>query len=97
MWEAIAEESGIDWSTAPKGETGRVSAAAGQLRKIGATPEQVVDRADAWRRKYPTIAVTPQVLSNHWTELAVAPAPAAFDAGRRIDNLDRSLMEGFPE
>lgn len=71
LWEAMLTACGID----PKGkhndmERGPWNKAVKNLRQAGATPEQVPERAAAYRRKFPSATLTPTALARHWSEVA---------------------------
>lgn len=73
LFEVLAEVCGIaDWSSLTRDERGRLNAATVQLREVCATDQQVRERAAEWRQRYPGIAVTPQVLTRHWSSLSRA-------------------------
>ena len=68
LFEEMCQGLGIDWETAPKGETGRVNAACGELRKINATPEEVAAAIKHYKKNW-KVAISAQAITNNWTKL----------------------------
>lgn len=56
---------------------GRVGKAAAMIRKAGGTAEEVIRRADVYRRRWPTVTLTPTGLANNWPVLRPNPVPTA--------------------
>lgn len=52
-----------------------IGAVAKQLVAVGATPEEIESRAEAYRRTFPGAALTPTALAKWWPALAGGPAP----------------------
>lgn len=82
LFEAVAEECGIDWRHLTRSARGALSKAVADLRSAGATPEEVPDRADAYRRLYERAVLTPPALAKHWPALSRAPRPSERSTGR---------------
>lgn len=88
IFETLCRVSGIDW-TAPmtKTERGRINRAAKELREIGATPDEILRVAAAYRLRWPSIDLTPQAVVGNWN-LVRAPLPSD-EASARVR---RSMM-----
>jgi DNA-binding transcriptional ArsR family regulator len=69
LYEAWTGNPWTDGVQLTKPERAKINAAARELAKVGATPEQVRERAATYRRKWDTIDLTPQGLVNNWTTL----------------------------
>ena len=69
LFEEMCKGLGIDWETAPKGETGRVNAACGELRKINATPEEVAAAIKHYKQNWKGAKISAQAITNNWTKL----------------------------
>jgi hypothetical protein len=54
-------------------ERGRINAAVKQLRAVGATPEDVRERAARYRARWPGVDLTPTALAANWQVLANGP------------------------
>lgn len=60
-------------STITSTERGRINRAAQELRKIGATADDIRVRWEAMRAKWPNLSLTPQALTGNWSTIVVAP------------------------
>ena len=70
LFESICSVCGIaPGAKIPAGERGKINAATKQLREIGAKPEDVLARAEAYRREWPKVSLTPTALAAHWSYL----------------------------
>lgn len=72
LFEALVEETGLRLDSLTKSERGRVNKAAKELREVGATPDDVRDRAKLYKLKYPNVAITATALAGNWGQLASA-------------------------
>ncbi len=87
IWDALVAtmgahtiEDGIGAKAAPKGrsERGKWNAAAKELREMGVTADEILERAVAYRIKWPEIDLNPRALVNNWNAVAVVlPGPRA--------------------
>lgn len=74
LFDALAHEWGCKtdgdqkWILT-KAEGQKIRAAASQLSEIGAEPDEVPRKADAYRRKHPSWEFTPNALVSHWSAL----------------------------
>lgn len=64
-----------------RSERGRVNAAVKELRAVGATADEVRKRAEAYRRRWPGVDLTPTALAANWTKLDVLPEARASPNG----------------
>ncbi|MGH9089994.1 MAG: helix-turn-helix domain-containing protein [Acidimicrobiales bacterium] len=69
LFDAVAEVCGIDPSELTSSARGATNRALADLRSVGATPEDVRDRAATYRRTYPRTTLTPSALAKHWPAL----------------------------
>ena len=77
IFEAIATACGIDWKALTKNERGALNNAAGQLKAINATPDDIRVRAATYRQKWPTVTLTPMALVNNWNTVIATPEQAS--------------------
>jgi hypothetical protein len=66
VFDAVAEVCHIDVAKLTTTARGPLNRAVADLKKVGATPEEVVLRARTYRRLYSHAALTPMALSKHW-------------------------------
>ena len=71
LFEAIARACTIDITQLTGTSRGQLNKATKELRDIGATPEQVADKARAYRHQYEHATLTPVALVKHWPSLTV--------------------------
>ena len=71
LFEAVAEVwiGGYDIDTITRSERGRINTALTELRRIGATPEEVISRGRVWVKKWPDTPASPQALVRNWNAL----------------------------
>lgn len=73
LWEAMLGACGIPLTAAiPKSARGAYNKALADLRAIGATPESIRAHAQAFRRKWQRVSLTPTALVRRWNECVVA-------------------------
>lgn len=77
LFEVIAQACRWPLDQLTKSSRGRINRAAKELREIGATPDQVRDRAERYRKRFPDCAITPQALTGNWGLLADLGRPPA--------------------
>jgi hypothetical protein len=85
LFETVAEVSGIDWRGLTKSARGSLNAAVKQIREAGATPKDVLIRAENWPYDVP---ITPPGLAKHWPALGAARSNGRRDPG--ADTLARA-------
>ena len=71
LFEAIARACTIDITQLTGSSRGQLNKATKELRDIGATSEQVGDKARAYRHQYEHATLTPLALVKHWPSLTV--------------------------
>ena len=69
LFEAVASACGIDIKQLTGTSRGQLNKATKELRDIGATPDQVGDKARAYRTQYENATLTPVALVKHWPSL----------------------------
>ncbi len=77
-----------DSSKLTKSERGRINQAITELDRIGATPEQIIERAEAYRVRMPDATISPQAIARNWN--AIAPTTLKH-------NHDWMLVEDRPD
>lgn len=75
-WEALLEVCGAGPGMT-KSERGRYNKAVKELKEVGATPDQIRQRAQRYRNKWPNLTVTPTALTAHWSSLSPPKRVAA--------------------
>ncbi len=88
LFEAVCEACSIDWRKLTKSGRGMVNRAVGDLRQVGAKPEEVHERALAYRVLYPEVTLTPPALSKHW-------ASVLEEARRVVENPGRQRLRAI--
>ena len=70
IWDTLMEVCGIETTAIPKSARGAYNRAVKELREVGATPEQIRNRAARWHKVYAGATLTPTALVKHWASLA---------------------------
>lgn len=79
LWDCVLEV--FDYTeTVTSLERGRINKALKSLREVGATPEDLRDRASQYRKRYPNVAFTPMAVVSNWSQLE--PAGKSSSVGR---------------
>lgn len=68
----------IDRASLTDSAKGPIRKAVAELRQVGATPDEVAERAQRYRAAWPAINLTPTALARHWAEFA-PPVPVVDD------------------
>lgn len=69
VWDALLLACGIPLTASiPKSARGAYNRAVRDLREIRATPEAIKAHADAFRRRWPAVSLTPTALVRRWNE-----------------------------
>lgn len=92
IWDAVLEVCGLTGSTPTQSERGGWNKAVKELRDIGATPDEIHQRARIYRKTWPNVSLTPNALSRRWNECAAKPAPDAPAAPKTIDTMSESEL-----
>jgi hypothetical protein len=69
LWESLLEACGVTADRITSSGRGAYNRACSDLRKVGATPDEVHQRALVYREKWPGTSCTPSALTKHWAEL----------------------------
>lgn len=72
LFDSLAEVCMMDTKQLTVSSRGQLNRAVKELRDIGATPQQVTDKAATYRRVYDKAALTPTALIKHWPSLPEA-------------------------
>jgi DNA-binding MarR family transcriptional regulator len=93
LFESLVEVCGLDLSELTKNERGKVNAACKQLREVGASPDDVRERARAYRRRFENAALTPTALVNNWSQIKANPSQPSARVSDACPLCDRSLSK----
>lgn len=89
MFDAIVEVCGIDSSAITASAGSMIGKVRKSLVAAGATPESIRQVADAYRKTYPTMSLTPTALDKHYPALVgstpTVPTVAGTTLGRAVD------------
>ncbi len=80
IWDALLIELGIDGEGMTAAARGPLNAATKQLRQVGASAEQIRDRARLFRVRYPSMTLTGMALAKHWPQLSASVPPRGWEA-----------------
>ena len=85
MVAALVDAAELRYAELPARSRGAAAKAARELLDIGATPDQVAERAGNFRTRW-TVTVTPSALASRWAECATPAkgAGSASENGRRL-------------
>jgi hypothetical protein len=89
LWDAVVDVCGLSGNTLTRSERGRVATAVAELRAVGAEPAEVSVRAQAYRRKWPNVDLTPTALAANWSMFApkgVRRVDKCRDCGQPLEN-----------
>lgn len=68
VWDATLEVCGLAGAEPTPTERGRWNKAVKDLKAAGATPQEIRARAQAYRRRWPKIDLTPMALASNWNQ-----------------------------
>lgn len=71
LFDTLAKACGINVTQLTGSSRGQLNKAVKELRDIGATSDQITDKANAYRRQYEKAALTPLALVKHWPALTI--------------------------
>jgi DNA-binding transcriptional MocR family regulator len=74
LFQAIVGACGMDYAEMTEPQRKRTAVALAQLRKVGASPDEIHRRAEVYLQKH-TSALTPTALSSQWASLRESPPP----------------------
>ena len=102
LFEALAYVCGWDYRDVTRTARGRLNSALAELREVGATPEDVLNCARAYREMYQGATLTPQALTANWPDLKRMARPtqpydpeASFE--RALTLVDPKELEAPPD
>lgn len=72
LWDTLMTVCGIDTDGISKSARGAYRKALSELRQMGASPDEVMERAVAYRRRWPEASLTPSALVRHWGECSTS-------------------------
>lgn len=72
VWDTVMAVCAIDTEHIPKSTRGAYNRAVSELKAVGASPDDIRQRAAMYRRKWSNASLTPSALSRRWPELASA-------------------------
>jgi len=80
VFDALVAACGWDYGEMTDRQRRACGVAASELRKVGASPDDVLHRAQVYTRRHPGAALTPSALANQWAALNLdARQPNADD------------------
>lgn len=71
VWDSLV--AGIGYNPQTTQERKRFGKAVAELKLCGAAPDDIRHRCDHYRRRWPTMELTPEALIKHWSTLEQAP------------------------
>lgn len=103
LFEALAEVCGMSLGELTKSARGSMNRATKELRDLSATPAEVERRAQAYRKKYPGIELTPSALAKHWPALsangngsgATVVRPTSHWEGQKLSEEERDALAAY--
>lgn len=85
LFDAVTAVCGIEPSELTPSARGVLNRALADLRKVGAEPDDVHERAAVYHRLYPHAALTPPALAKHWPQLTTDTVRASSPVARAIE------------
>ena len=100
LFEAVARACGIDWTSLTPSGRGPLNRAVKELKDVGATPDDVKQRATRYKQVYPDVALTPMALTKHWAALSTSKPkpdkkPSCQYCDQPLDDHDQKVCEAF--
>jgi hypothetical protein len=102
VWDALLVVCGVNPDRVPDSARGKYNRAVADLKKLGATRDEIRQRAQVYRLKWPDVSMTPNALVVHWGECdpqwqhaKVDPKAEAVSAAvfATFERLDRERAE----
>jgi len=90
LFDACVEACGWDYSEMTERQRKACGVAVGQLKGVGATPDEVRRRSLVYRQVYPEAALTPNALANQWAAIGRIP-----DKGPSLSRGGQAVMRGY--
>ncbi len=82
-YDAIAQGCGYAREDITRTLASLIGKVAHELKDVGATPEEILRRCEAYKLKFPGFDLTPSALAKHWAGLR-PPAESQWDRCTRI-------------
>lgn len=73
VWDAVMTACAVDVTAITDSARGAYNKAVWDLKRAGATPDEIARRAALYRIHYTDAALTPTALARHWAEVAEPP------------------------
>lgn len=80
VWEALVAVCGMDPASITKTARGQLNRACSELKAVGATPDDIAERAAVYRQVFAGMSLTASALVKHWPQLATAARPKVLSA-----------------
>lgn len=85
IFDALCESCGINAKELTEAARGPLNKACKDLKDVGATPDEIHRRANAYKTTFAGMNLTPNALSRHWAVLSGVPIPVPEkQSGARI-------------
>jgi len=84
LWDAVMEVCSVDASDVTDNARRAYNKAVGDLRKIDADPDEVRERAAAFRLRWPQASLTPTALARRWPECAPGAVPPHVNRNQAV-------------
>jgi len=82
-FEAVAQGCGFERGDITRTLASLIAKVAIELKEVGATPEEILRRSEAYRVKFPGFDLTPSALAKHWAGLK-PPAESQWERACRL-------------
>lgn len=79
IFDALTEQCGIEVAQLTRSGRGPLNRAVKELRELDATPEAITAAAAEYRRRFPSVELTPSALAKHWATLVRARKHTSWD------------------
>jgi hypothetical protein len=86
IWDALLAVCGLKDSTPTTSERGAWNKAVQSLRAVNATPSEIQARAIAYRKKWPSVSLTPTALARRWSECVAKANGTTPESARPPDD-----------
>lgn len=84
LFDAVVEVCGIQPTELTPTARGGLNRAVADLRRVGADPQGIRERAAAYHRRYKSATLTPPALAKHWPQLGPDSDIASDPIGRAV-------------
>jgi hypothetical protein len=73
IWDAVIEACGLNSDELTSSSRGAINKAVQQLKQVGATPDDIHERARQHLTRWSNVSLTPTSLAKNWAQLAAQP------------------------